>query len=454
MSYFVKLSELIEKMRCSLIENFNEYYLITAEILQINLNASGHCYLELIEKEEKTGTITAKIKAIIWSSKYKLVAYSFLETTGQNLSIGMKILAKVEVNFHSVFGISLVIQDIDATYTLGEYELMRQKVIDQLTQDGVMNMNKELIFPVVPTRFAIISSLSAAGLGDFLDHLESNPHNYKYTFKVFDSVMQGDDTEKSLINALTQVFNSINSFDFVVIIRGGGSKHDLSAFDRYQVCSHIAQFPLPILTGIGHQRDTSIADLVAFKSLKTPTAVADFIIQKTFDFDMLISEKIDIISHLSKKIIDENIVLLNHKKMFFLNSTKTCLNFFQGNIDSYKRNFLLKTKSLIINKLSQFNIKKNLFQFSVKQFIQNKISYVKNIQLIFKNTFHKNLNNTENLLKEKLQIVELINPIKILKMGYSITYKDKKIVKYVKQLNSGDRVKIIFQDGNNNATID
>lgn len=453
MNSYVKLSELTEKIRLSLIENFNEYYFITAEILQINLNASGHCYLELIEKEEQTGLIAAKIKAIIWSSKFKSISSSFLEITGEKLSNGMKILAKVEVNFHSVFGISLVIQDIDATYTLGEYEVMRQKVIDRLTKDGVMNMNKELDFPIVPNRFAIISSLSAAGLGDFLDHLESNPQNYKFSYKVFDSVMQGDDTDKSIINALSQIFKILNNFDFVVIIRGGGSKHDLSAFDGYDLCSHISQFPLPVLTGIGHQRDTSVADLVAYKSLKTPTAVADFIIQKTFDFDVFVSEKIEIISHIAKELISENILLFNHKKMLIHNLSSNLLNNCKNYIVSEKRMFQFKIKSIIDNNKSSIYLTKKSYQFAVKKVIQNQISFINNQKIFFKNSLLNHLKNVYSSLKERHQKIEMLNPQKIQKMGYSIVLKDNIPIRTVSELKTGDKITIVLQDGKIKSTI-
>ncbi|MCC5932310.1 MAG: exodeoxyribonuclease VII large subunit [Cyclobacteriaceae bacterium] len=260
----------------------NSYWVI-AEIGEIRVHGKGHCYLELVEKDQDN--IRAKMRATIWSYTYRNLSAWFEKMTGTGLKQGLNVLVQVSVEFHEVYGLSLNIRDIDAAYTLGERARRRNEIIAKLKEEGVWEMNKELHLPMVPQRIAVISSSTAAGFGDFVRQLEGNAYGYQFHVHLFQATMQGDQAPSSIVYALHQVFDAMDDFDVVVIIRGGGAALDLDCFDAYEVASHIAQFPLPVITGIGHERDETIADLVAHTRLKTPTAVAEFLISGFLAFE-------------------------------------------------------------------------------------------------------------------------------------------------------------------------
>lgn len=275
--YRLSLSELNSQIRRVLQDALPDECWVQAEISEIKTNASGHCYLELIEKSASGDQLKARNRAVIWSSVWLWLRMRFEEQTGTTLRPGHKILAKVTVHYHEVYGLSLTIVDIDPSFTLGEWAMRRQQIIQQLERDGLIDLNRELAFPLLPQRVAVISSANAAGYGDFMHQLHQSPFAF-YT-KLFPAVVQGDRAEDSLLAALEAIMHSVDQFDVVVLIRGGGAVTDLSCFDQYLLCAAIAQFPLPIITGIGHERDVSVADRVAHVSVKTPTAVAEFLIE-------------------------------------------------------------------------------------------------------------------------------------------------------------------------------
>lgn len=251
---------------------------VSAEISEIKLNRSGHCYLELVEKGGDNGVPTAQARAVIWRSHYPRIAGYFEAEAGQRLDAGIRILAKVLVTYHEIYGFSLQITDIDPSYTLGDMERQRQQTIAQLQQDGVWEMNREVPMPAVVQRVAVVSSAQAAGYQDFVKELGRSP--YRFYLTLFEAYMQGAAAEESIVGALCDVADRAGEFDAVVVIRGGGSRSDLNCFNAYRLCAHIAQFPLPVITGIGHDKDTSVADMVAHTALKTPTAVAGWLVER------------------------------------------------------------------------------------------------------------------------------------------------------------------------------
>lgn len=247
-------------------------YWVTAEISEKKVNVSGHCYLELVEKGGANHVPKAKASAVIWRSQYAMIASYFRSTTGQELQAGMKVLVKVVVSYHALYGLSLQITDIDPAYTLGDMERQRLETIQKLHEDGVYDMNRELSLPCVMQRIAVVSSPRAAGYQDFMRELSVGPYRFEVT--LFEAFMQGNGAEDSIVEALSRAAERYEEFDVLVVIRGGGSQSDLGCFNSYRLCSYLAQFPLPVLTGIGHDKDQSVADLVAAVALKTPTAVA------------------------------------------------------------------------------------------------------------------------------------------------------------------------------------
>ncbi len=272
------LRELQLQIRDTLLDKFALPIWISAEISDLKVNYSGHCYLELIEKGESDGVAVAQARAVIWRSNYLKLSSYFEAEAGQPLSKGLKVLVKVLVTHHELYGLSLQITDIDPSYTIGDMERQRMLTIAQLQKDGVWDLNREIKFDTLIQRIAIISSANAAGYQDFCREVERS--GYLFNLTLFDSFMQGSAAEESIIAALENVAYRMEEFDAVVIIRGGGSVSDLGCFNSYRLCSHVAQFPLPIVSGIGHDKDISVVDMVAKKSLKTPTAVATWLVER------------------------------------------------------------------------------------------------------------------------------------------------------------------------------
>ncbi len=268
------LSELCYLIEDMLAAEAESSYWVRAEIASVS-EKGGHCYLDLVEKAE-TGLLAAKLRATCWANVYNLLRPYFEQETGSHLQAGMQILVEVELNFHAVYGLSANIINIDPKYTIGDLARQRQETINRLQKDGVMDLNKSLSLPTIVRRLAVISAESAAGYGDFCHQLDES--GYRFDTTLFPAIMQGENAARSIIAALNTIATQEEEFDAVIIIRGGGATTDLSCFDDYALCNHCAQFPLPVITGIGHTRDVSVLDMVAFQALKTPTAVAQFFV--------------------------------------------------------------------------------------------------------------------------------------------------------------------------------
>ena len=253
-------------------------YWVQAELSDVRSNYSGHCYLEFVQKDVAGNNLIAKARGTIWSNIYKMLKPYFEQETGQPFVSGIKVLVQVSVEFHELYGYSLTVLDIDPTYTVGDMARKRREILRQLEEEGVIDLNKELEMPMLPQRIAVISSATAAGYGDFCNQLQNNPRGYGFHTELFPAIMQGERVEESVLSALDAINNRIDEFDAVVIIRGGGATSDLTGFDTYLLAASCAQFPLPIITGIGHERDDTVLDRVAHTRVKTPTAAAEYLI--------------------------------------------------------------------------------------------------------------------------------------------------------------------------------
>ncbi len=398
----LSLSELNEVLKMSIKSAFLDVVWVRAEISELHENRNGHCYLELIEKSPENDAVVAKQKATIWKNTYNLLKPYFEESTGMALAVGMKVLLAVEPSFHSVYGLSLEVSDIDPAFTIGDMAMRRAEIIRRLTDEGVVDMNKELEMPIVPQRIAVISSATAAGFGDFCDQLQGNRFGYHFYVKLFAATMQGDRTEQSVIAALDQINDHIELFDAVAIIRGGGATSDLAAFDNYNIALHCAQFPLPIISGIGHQRDDSIVDLVAHTRVKTPTAAAEFLIDCVRQYDERIENAANQLSELVGEIMNENEQTLQH-----------CVSRL-GNA----RQQILRQENVL-----------STIVFRLDKSAKNAISSAK---------------NALSLIEKSL---ELSDPKTLLNRGYTLTTKNGKIVKSVTELKAGETVETHFADG-------
>ena len=444
------------ELNCNIKEGINNAfsgkYNIVAEISEIN-ESRGHAYLELIEKDEND-QLLAKARSTIWANTFRMLKPYFETTTGHKLESGLKILIVVKIEFHEIYGYSLNILDIDPTYTIGDIEQKRIAIIKCLENEGVFDMNKELIFPAVPQKIAVISSKTAAGYGDFIDQLHNNETGYIFYTKLFPAAMQGEDTENSIINALDKIFEYEDTFDIVIIIRGGGSKSDLSWFDSYDLAVNIAQFPLPVLTGIGHEKDVTIADMVAHYYLKTPTAVAEFLVSKVFEFDSFIDQlKHDFFELINDIIIDKKNEIERFKSNF---KPIVKENIFKNKADLQlvKTTFMNSVKNL----LSGFNVSlekypqkiSSVVSYSLYEEIQN----IEMLKLKFRNEVLNYLKSNKHILDVFISKNNLLNPDTILERGYSLTTYKGCLIKSIDQIKNGDIIKTKVIDGNFKSKVE
>ena len=283
----IDLLELQNRLKQGIELLFPSRIWIKAEISAVKARSGGHCYMELSQSDSKG--LTAKASAIIWSSRYRFIAPYFESVTGSPLQEGMTVLVEVQVNYSQLYGMSLIINDIDPEYSLGVKELQRQRTIERLQKEGLMDLQKELLFPALPYRLAVISAEDAAGYRDFMRHLHENPYGFSFETELYPALMQGVDCPSSIIAALDLINDSQEIYDVVLILRGGGAKLDLACYDDYDLAAVIAQYPLPVITAIGHDQDYHVCDMVAHEYLKTPTALADFILEICEDEDARLS---------------------------------------------------------------------------------------------------------------------------------------------------------------------
>ena len=284
---FIDLFEFQTRLKEGVESLFPKRLWLKAEVSAIKARSGGHCYLELSQSNEKG--LIAKAGAVIWSSRYRFIAPYFESVTGSPIQEGMSILVEVQPSYSQLYGFTLVINDIDPEFSLGVRELERQKTIERLQNEGLMGLQQELVLPFLPYRFAVISAEDAAGYRDFVKHLDENPYNFKVELDLFPALMQGKDCPESIVAAMDRVLDSQVEYDAVLILRGGGAKLDLACFDDYSLAAVIAQYPMPVLTAVGHDQDFHVCDMVAHEYVKTPTALADFILEIYEDEDERIS---------------------------------------------------------------------------------------------------------------------------------------------------------------------
>ncbi len=382
---------------------FPDRFWVVAEILELHVNRSGHCYLELIEKSEKDDAILARARATIWSSRFSMLRPFFESATGTSLKSGIKLLFRASVEFHTLYGYSLNITDIDPSYTVGDLARKKQEVIRKLREQGVMEMNRELPFPAVPQRIAVISSETAAGYGDFMETIENNSHRFRFETVLFPALMQGEEAAGSMIAALEAIFEQVTAFDCVAIIRGGGSKADLECYNEYELAYFITQFPLPVITGIGHDRDESVADLVANRGLKTPTAVAEFLVDRMLAFEFLLSSL--------------------HERM--TGSVKRIVQLQAARLERYGRDL----------------------QHLSRTFIHRRREHLEQSRLLLRRLCGTFITRRKDHLAMLEKQAALVDPANIMKRGYSMTLREGKLLKSVRGVKAGDPIETWLSDG-------
>ena len=403
---------------------------VIAETSDLRLNRSGHCYTELIEKDDRGITI-AKIGAAIWAGTYRDLYNKFLRSTGQVLATGMKVMVKVTVNFHSLYGMKVVINDIDPNYTLGDMARQRQEIINRLTAEGIIDLNKELPWPEVPQRIAIISAEGAAGYGDFMNQLTGNPYGLQFYTCLFNAVMQGAQTVPTVMAAMDRINRHIDLFDCVVIIRGGGATSELNSFDNYDLASYVANFPIPVIVGIGHERDVTVLDYVAALRVKTPTAAAETLIQRGTTALAHLDELQDAVVTAVRDTVGQ----AREHLAFFTTMIPAAARHLIGTnrirLDNHARNIPFAAQGLIVNQRTRLERAVERMGDAVSRALQRE----------------------QQRLVALGDKATLLSPVNTLQRGYSLVRLGDKCVTAADQLHSGDQITVQFATGTTDATI-
>lgn len=446
MNAAVSLYELTCRIRNAISTQLPGSYWVRAEISEGRQNANGHFYCRFIEKNA-AGTDIASAAGIIWAGTYVTLRARFERETGQRFGAGIKVLVRVRINFHERYGLSLLVEDIDPSYTLGDMVRRRKEIIDKLTAEGVVNLNKQLVLPRLLLRIAVITSETAAGFGDFCNHLAHGGHMFNIKIKLFPAIMQGDKVEQSVINALNAVLAESKDWDAVVIIRGGGAVSDLNGFDTYLLAANVAQFPLPVITGIGHDRDETVLDLVANVRCKTPTAVADFLIER-------LSKELELLENCAAtlKVCAQNKLNAQLQRM-----------------DSFVALIPLVFSRVIDKEKARYRILSERLPNAIQNVCRGERSRCERLVMRMEMNTKSMIANMQNRLlhvSERLQFVvpavlsrqkqrlescergiRLSKPERVLKLGFSLTLKDGKAVTDASQLSPGDRIVTRLSNG-------
>ncbi len=422
----LSLVELNQLIKQALSVQLQPAYWVVAEIGELRVAQNGHCYLDLVEKGEDR--LLAKMHATIWSYTFRNLQSWFESITGEALRPGLKILAQVEVKFHELYGLSMNVRDIDAQYTLGERARRRREVIQQLIDEGVYEMNKALSLPVVPQRVAVISSPTAAGLGDFMEQLRNNRGGYRFDVQLFKASMQGDAAEASIVAALLEVYDCLEQrgpcFDVVVVIRGGGAQVDLNCFDTYGLATHIAQFPLPVITGIGHERDETVADLVAHTKMKTPTAVAEFLVDGITVYDERIEGY--------RQRLERQTNHLLREQTYRLESLQTTLRYaLSARLQQQKQHLTQRQDQL-----------QYVAQTRLRQERERLTRWPETLRA---QTQHQ-LQRWQQQLDTHEKVVTLVNPASILRRGFTQTYVNGKLLPKAGKIAAGSEIRTLTAD--------
>jgi exodeoxyribonuclease VII large subunit len=451
----ITLSELSSVIKQTLDEHLEISYWVVAEIAEYKVNSySGHCYLELVEKDDQTNNVNARMRATIWSAAFRMLKPFFETSTGVELGGGLKVMVRGVVEYHEIYGISLNIRDIDPAYTVGEMALRMQQTIDLLTKDGVIDMNRELALPLLPKTIAVISSSNAAGLQDFMDQLEGNAYGYHFQVRLFEAVMQGEKAPLSIMDAFHRVYENAHVFDVVVVLRGGGAVLDLNCFNDYELCFMAAQFPVPLLTGIGHDKDETVLDLVAHTKLKTPTAVAEFLVASFADFESMLNDLADGIFSGTKDILNDNRNRLSTAITQIKPVTQKRLREQQYALASLIKDLQADTHHRIAEQRSVLKTYTRELQRDSVNYAKTKSEVLHQFLSGLQTAVWMKIEKSKQFLNKCNIKIDYQNPVKILEKGYSITTKNGIVITKVSELQEGDRIVTILSDGKKSSKVD
>ena len=411
--------------------NFNESYWVVGELSDVSTPAfGGHFYGELVQKDEFTDRIIARARITCWSRIYSMLRLRFQKEAGQTLRKGLQVKLLVKVTFHEQYGYSLNVLDIDSTFTLGDLAKRRREILQQLEKDGILHDNQSLLLPRLIRRIAVISSATAAGYGDFCHQLEQNDYGFHFDVQLFPAVMQGEQVPESIINAMQEIL-AAEPFDLVVIIRGGGASSDLSDFDSYELAACIALYPLPVLTGIGHERDETVLDYVAHTKVKTPTAAAAFIIEHQAQEAALLDELYQRITHSAGERIQREKQRLERQKAVLP-------LLFMG--------FCQKQQNRIV-------ILAQRLTGTVRQRLEREPGRLQLLQQRLASSCSQRMEREQHHLQMVKQRLDSLDPKLLLKRGYTITMYGGKILRDINSLSEGDELTTITEKGDIHSKV-
>ena len=425
------LFELNRLVRQSIELSMQGEFWVEAELSEAREN-NGHCYMSLVQKDEAGNTPLAKASAKCWRSSWLPLRQKFEKITGMRVCPGMKVLLKVYPQFHEAFGFSWIVVDIDPTYTLGDMARRRMEIIRKLEEEGVLELNKQLPLPMFMQRIAVVSSPTAAGYGDFRDQLQTNPYGYRFSITLFPATMQGEDVEQSIVGALNEIYQREAGFDCVVIIRGGGASSDLSGFDSLALAENVANFPLPVIAGIGHERDETVVDIVAHTSVKTPTAAAALLIDNLHSVDQLLSD-------MRQRIYNNVRLTMQAERQRLAHLSQVIPTLFS----------LVSTRQLSrIDALSQC-----LLSAAQQQVAESKGKTELMAERI-PAAVGRRLSDERHRLALLSQSIKALDPQLILDRGYSITLLNGKAVRSSSELATGDKLRTRFAEGEIKSVVE
>ncbi|MFA8300880.1 MAG: exodeoxyribonuclease VII large subunit [Hyphomicrobiales bacterium] len=454
---FITLSQLADEIKQTIDRQFKEkHFWIVAEISGFNLR-KGHCYLSLIEKNPESVYPKAEFRGIIWSRSYPEIARKFESVTGESLKENMKILFRAIIHYDNKFGMALYIEDIEPGFTLGQMELDRKVAIEKLKKEGIYDLNKRKELPPVINNIAIISNTDSKGFEDFQNKIDNNPFGYKIAYKLFPSLLQGEKAAADIRNSLIKIFHEIKEeqvkYDIVLILRGGGGNINLNCFNNYNLARAVARFPLAVITGIGHTTNISIIDEVAHTRRNTPTDVADFIINRTREYEISIDNTISrIVSKVRSVIPKENEIIQNRIQLVSEKAKSLCK----------EENLILNNwKSSLLSNYKRHNTESNQ---QLKAFIE-RVSIISNSKRkeedqtlnVWKSRFQLSINNSiekeNSALTQAKQQIRLLDPINILKRGYSISYVNNELLLDPDQVEIGKEIEVKLYKGSVISTV-
>lgn len=394
--------------------------------------SGGHCYLELVQKDAQTGQTLARMRGIVWASVYARLRCEFERATGQSFASGMNVMVEVSANFHEQYGLSVVITGINPTYTLGDMARQRLEILNRLRSEGIIDMNKQLPWADVAQRVAVISAAGAAGYGDFMNQLHNNPSGIKFYTCLFPAVMQGQSTVTSVIAALERINDYADLFDCVVIIRGGGSTSDLNSFDNYDLAANVAQFPLPVICGIGHDRDNTVVDSVASVRVKTPTAAAEWLLDRA-------QSALDHVNALTDMVVDSATQMLS--------GARQQLAYFTSGIPLMADNIVVRHRA----RLQQIAAAIPVVAARRIDGAGKDLAFAsQRVAMAARQCVANERQRVTGLEKQ----VELLSPDRVLRRGYSLTLRDGHVVTSTSSLRAGDSLVTRFADGERTSVVE